>query len=507
MSLKINILASYISQFYVMLVGIVMLPIYIKYMGAEAFGLVGFFAMLQVWFNLLDMGFKPTMARETARYCGGALGPLEYRQFARALEGIFLGIALFGGAVLFFSSGYIANSWLKTTILAVDKLQIALQIMALIVAIRWMCGLYRGVISGAEQLVWLGGFNSFIATLRFIGVLPVLIYIAATPFAFFSYQLSVASVELVGLVFVSYKIFPFIPKKKKKAWSWAPLKPTLKFSLTIAFTSSVWVAITQTDKLVLSKILSLTEYGYFTLAVLAASGVMVISGPISTAIMPRMARLEAENEHRQLIQIYRKSTQFVAVIASSASITLLFYAEPLLWAWTGDELLAKHVAPVLKLYGAGNGILAVSAFPYYLQYAKGNLRLHLIGNAIFVILLIPTIIWAAGQYGGVGAGYVWLGMNLLVFVVWLPFVHRKFEPGLNWHWYSKDTVVIILSALFAGYCLSVNLPIASGRGWMVAEVIAIAVLVLLSAMLASTEAWKMGRLWVKKWQVQVGKIS
>ena len=107
MSLKKNILASYMSQFYVMLVGIIMLPMYIKYMGAEAFGLVGFFAMLQVWFNLLDMGLKPTMARETARFHGGALEPLAYRQFVRALEGIFLGVALIGGAALFFGSGYI----------------------------------------------------------------------------------------------------------------------------------------------------------------------------------------------------------------------------------------------------------------------------------------------------------------------------------------------------------------------------------------------------------------
>jgi hypothetical protein len=43
MSLKRNILASYASQIYVTLVGILVLPLYLKYMGAEAYGLVGFF--------------------------------------------------------------------------------------------------------------------------------------------------------------------------------------------------------------------------------------------------------------------------------------------------------------------------------------------------------------------------------------------------------------------------------------------------------------------------------
>ena len=40
----------------------------------------------------------------------------------------------------------------------------------------------------------------------------------------------------------------------------------------------------------------LFEYGFFTLAVLAASGVMMISGPISSALLPRMARLQAEGK-------------------------------------------------------------------------------------------------------------------------------------------------------------------------------------------------------------------
>ncbi|MGH9879537.1 MAG: oligosaccharide flippase family protein, partial [Nitrososphaerales archaeon] len=68
MSLKRNIIANYASQIYVTLIGIVMVPLYVRYMGAEAYGLVGFFAMLQAWFQLLDMGLTPTMARETARF-------------------------------------------------------------------------------------------------------------------------------------------------------------------------------------------------------------------------------------------------------------------------------------------------------------------------------------------------------------------------------------------------------------------------------------------------------
>lgn len=481
-----NILANYVSQIYVAIVGIVMVPLYLKYMGAEAYGLVGFFAMLQAWFNLLDMGLTPTMARETARFHGGATDALSYRRMVRALEGLFLAIALVGGGAMFAAAGYIASSWLQASQLPIAEVQTAVQLMAAIVALRWMCGLYRGTISGSERLVWLGGYNSLIATLRFIGVLIVLIFVGVTPTIFFSYQFGVAVLELLGLLIQANRLLPSIPEGRRIDWSWAPLKSVLKFSSTIAFVTLVWVLITQTDKLVLSKILPLAEYGYFTLAVLVASGVMVISGPVSGAIMPRMVKLEAEGDHAGLIRIYRQATQLVAVIAGAATITLVFCAEPLLWAWTGDKALAHQAAPILVLYALGNGIVAVSGFPYLLQYAKGDLRLHLIGNAGFVVMLIPAIIWAASEYGALGAGYVWLTMNLIAFVAWLPLVHRKFEPGLNLKWYVHDVLIIYLIASIAGYCLSAILPHSDSRGSQIVIVMGFGLSVLLAGALASS---------------------
>jgi hypothetical protein len=49
-------------------------------------------------------------------------------------------------------------------------------------------------------LVWLGGYNATIATFRFVGVVPVLMYAGGTPKVFFTYQLLVAVSELAGLL-------------------------------------------------------------------------------------------------------------------------------------------------------------------------------------------------------------------------------------------------------------------------------------------------------------------
>ena len=436
MSLRKNILANYASQLYVTAVGIVIVPLYIRYMGAEAYGLVGFFAMLQAWFNLLDMGLTPTMARESARYNGGASSPADYRRLARALEGVFLAVALFGGILLLASVDFLAARWLNATRLPVADIAVCLRLMAAIVALRWMCGLYRGIVTGAERLVWLSGFNSAVATGRFVLVLPVLMFVNGSPVVFFGFQLVVALFEIGGLAWMAYRLLPPIPVGQRIRWEWVPLRSVLKFSVAIAFTSSVWVMVTQTDKLILSKILPLGDYGYFTVAVLVASGIMILSGPVSSALLPRMARLQAEAQQDRLIAVYRQATQLVAVVAIPVALILMLFARQVLWAWTGDAVLVEKAAPVLRLYAFGYGFLALGAFPYYLQYAKGSLRLHLIGSALFVLLLIPSVIWTATFHGMTGAGWAWLIANSMYFFFWTPLVHRRYAPGLHGSWLS-----------------------------------------------------------------------
>ncbi len=455
MSLKKNIIANYASQIYVTLIGILILPLYIKYMGAEAYGLVGFFTMLQAWFNLLDFGLTPTIARETARYRGGSMDPLSFRRLFRALSLIFQAIAIVGSGVLLALSPVITASWLKFESLEISDVHVAVQIMAISVALRWMCGLYRGVVSGSEKLIWLSGFNVIIATVRFGGVLPVMWYFGFTPYVFFMYQLMIALAEIAGLWLKVTRLLPGVDSSSMSiGWSLQPVKRVLKFSLTIAFTASIWVMVTQTDKLVLSSILPLAEYGYFTLAVLVANGILIISGPVSNAIMPRMAKLEAEGRHQEVLRIYHRSTQLVAVIAGSASVTLAFCAEPLLQAWTGDQVLADKASPILMLYAVGYGALALAAFPYYLQYARGNLRLHFIGHLLLLFILIPSVVIAANMYGAIGAGYAWAIINLLYLLIWVAVVHGILEPGLHLRWLSKDVLMIGLPMVLLAVVLS-----------------------------------------------------
>lgn len=458
-------------------------------MGAEAYGLVGFFAMLQSIFSLLDFGLRPTISRQTAQYNGGSLTKLDFRRLFRALNIIFISIALLGGLLLLLLSEKIASTWLKIEDLNPMDVLFAVQIMAVSVSLRWMAGLFRGVISGFEKIVWLSIVNSLIATLRFPFVLIYMYYFGFTVKAFFLYQLFVALIEFSLYTYKSYSLLPKIESETNIGWSLTPVKPIIAFALSIALTSSISIIITQLDKFVLSGILPLSEYGHFSLAVLVAAGVLQISIPISSSITPRMAKLQAENKLLEIQSIYLNSTQFVSVIVVTAGIVLAGVSKYFLYAWTNDLNLATNAAPILRLYALGNALLALSSFQYYLQYTKGNLRYHLIGNITLILILVPTVIWAANNYGGIGAARVWFVTQAIYLLFWVSYVHIKIEPGINLRWFKSFLPSLVLVYTFISIS-SIWLSLEDSRWLTIFKISFLSLLSLLISALSSPKIYK-----------------
>lgn len=487
MSLRANVAASYASQIYVSLMGIVMMPIYLQYMGPESFGLIAFFAVLQGWFQLLDLGLTPTLSREAARFSGGATDGLTLRRLLRVLECIFGIVAIGGAASLVAGADWIGTNWLQAQQLPSTQLRHAIELMGGIIAARWMSSLYRSALSGLEFQVWLGKMSVVSATVRFVGVIPVLVFLGATPVHFFVFQSLAAVVETGALMRKTYRCLPALAPESTVGISLSPLRGVLRFSLGLAFTSAVWVAVTQTDKLLLSRLLSLSDYAYFALAALVASGVTIVSGPLSGALLPRLSRLHAQGRHDELVALYRRSTQGMAVIATPVTVVLACAAEPLLYAWTGDTHLAARAAPILQLYAMGNGVLAMSAFAYYLQFAKGDVQLHFIGSIVFVLVLIPSIWLATVSHGAMGAAWAWLSANIAYALLWVPMVHRRFAPGLHWPWLLQDVAAIAAPVVAGALMLTRWAPWPQGRFAITAFLILIVFLALGIAALASSQ--------------------
>lgn len=457
------------AQTYVASITILSLPFHVELLGAEAYGLVGVFASLQILFSLIDLGLTPTIARQSSRFNAAVITLIEYRQIIFVVEVVFAAIAIAGGGVLFILADVIAQKWLTANSISHKELGSLIQLMAIIVAIRWFGGIYRGIMAGSEKVMELALVNCLVASARFIFVLPVLKRADNPAEAFFNYQLCVACVELFVLIVLGKATLPTLPTSYRMKFSFNYLRSLWTFFASIGFTSAAWIAMAQADKVILTKILSLSEYGLFTVATMLAAGVMSISTPIGNALMPRLARVHAAGKNEEVCEIYRKATRLTILLVFPVGLLIAVFAEEVLWIWTGDAYIAAKVNQVLTLYTIGNLALVVAAFPYYLQYAIGDLRLHVSGNSISLILMIPSMVVASAFEGMRGTAWVWMASNVAYLLLWVPVIHRKFVSSIAKSWSLRDVAAPTLLQLVFVLLMVQNFNFSVNRFFLMVE--------------------------------------
>ena len=477
-----NLLSNYISQIYLIIISIIVLPIYINKLGSEAYGLIAFFGMLQGLFVLLDLGLSQTLSHQTANYNAGAITSLDYRKINRSLSLVFYFLGFLGVIFLLISHDFLIKKWLKINDLNLVEVSFSMYVMIFCIYFKWVSSIYRGILVGFEKIIWLSYANSCFATFRFLGVLFYMHFNGYTLTNFFSFQLMVSFVEYLTFFL---KANNCLPKNlsEKIGFSLKPLKNVMNLSLMLAFSSLIWVLLTQLDKLVLSGIIPLNDYGYFSLATLVAGGIIQISAPISAVIMPRRANLFAKGEVVEMKAVYQSMTEFFMVFVFTAAIVLASVSNPFLFLWSGDQSLANKASIILSLYVVGNAFFILNMFPFYIQYALGNLKYHAIGSILQLIFLIPSIIFVSKNYGAIGAACTWLVVQILVFLLWVPWVHKKIYSDINKPWF-RTIFKILPSALFV-MLVCRNIDFSDDRLVVFFQIFSISLITLLISILTS----------------------
>lgn len=443
MPLKKNTIANYLGQGWTALMGLAFVPVYIHYLGMEAWGLVGFMSMLQAWLTLLDMGLTPTLSREMARFQAGAHSAQSIRDLLRSLEVIYGGVAAAVMGIVWLGAPWVAGHWLSAAQLPAASVAQAIGMMGLVLAARMVEQVYRGAIQGLQRQVWLNGAQSVLATLRWGGAVGVLAWVDSSIEAFFLWQ---GLVSLMGMSILARQTYHWLPPgERSPRFDLDALVRIRRFAGGMAATTFLALLLTQLDKLLLSKLVSLEEFGYYMLAASVAGALYFLATPVSTAVSPRLTELFARSEQQALIDTYHQASQWLAAVLIPAALMMAAFAEPLLYAWTGDADLASRTAPLLVLLALGtlcNGFMYV---PYATQLAYGWTGLAVRMNIVAVSFIVPAVLWAVPRFGAIGAAWAWLALNAGYVLVGIHFMHRRLLPGEQWRWY-RDAVFKPLAA-------------------------------------------------------------
>ena len=444
MALKQNLIANYLGQGWAALMGLAFIPLYIKYLGIESYGLVGLFSVMQVWLGLLDMGLTPTLSREMGRFTGGGHTPQSIRNLLRSVEVVtYLAVVL----IVFLGVGvanWAAHNWLQVINIPSDVVEQALVIMVLVVGLRLLEGIYKSCIVGLQQQVLLNVAGVILTTFRWLGAAVVLIWVSPTIKAFFYWQGVSSLLSIAVLALYTYRLIPGSGSRAR--FSWHALKGLRLFAGGMLSINILVLLLTQVDKLILSRLLLLSHYGFYMLASTVAGGLYTLISPISQAYYPRLCELHERYDHKTMLEAFHSGAQLVSVIAGSAALVVLVFADTLLYLWTRDPVVVQAVGPLLRILMFGNLLNALMWIPYQTQLAHGWTSLTVRSNTVAMIFVIPAILIVAPRYGATGAAWIWVAINIGYVLISIHLMFRKILKEEKWRWYFQDVLFPLFPA-------------------------------------------------------------
>ncbi|MBC8796429.1 lipopolysaccharide biosynthesis protein [Shewanella algae] len=426
-----NLFSVYGVQIYSVAITILFTPVLLSLVGADGFGLIGFFLVIQTVLQILDGGISGSLSRQAAISSYSQSCFNQFRRNIKIIQLILVGICILiiTTSLLMYRnelfSGWFNSGLAKTTV------NHCVLLMIVIICVKYIGLVARSVIIGFEKHKAISTINLLIATLRYPGAVLILSYVENDVSLYFEYQLSVMIVELTLLFGCSRRYLNKITihtelNSSSKINSELSLRGMVQFSGVLWLLSLTWVLLSQIDKVTLSSTISLSSFGIYTLAVTASGAMLTLGVPLNQLLMPRLTKLAQQNSKSDFTRLL--TLAFYTYVSVFLSITMLFglAGEHLLYVWTGELAASTSAYGYLALLATGNFFAGLTNFAFLISYSKNELRPYSRRYIVYGAIAIPCSAGMAYLYHEDGAAGFWLIQNALFFAIYAMWLIKKY---------------------------------------------------------------------------------
>ena len=477
--LKLDLLANVAGVGWSAIAQIICIPIYIRLLGIDAFGLIGFYLLLQNLLQVLDFGLSPTINREMARYSVQPEKAAEARDLVRTLEVGYWMVGIAIGAVILIAAPLIATHWIKAGSFPIRSVQEAVMLMGVLAFLQWPLSFYQGGLMGLGRQVLFNAIRISQTTVANAGAILVLWLFSPTIQAFFLWQASVSAAQVVLVAIFLWKSLPRANRASR--FDLGLVRCVWRFAAGLSGTTAFSLILGQGDKVVLSKLFSLKVLGYYTLAGMFSNGLVLIVASVFNTVYPRFSALVAMHDENAVKLLYHRATQLMLLLVVPVTAVLAVFSGEVLQLWTRHADIARHAGPIASLLVLGTALNGLMYLPYTLQLAYGWTSISLKITAFLTVLVVPAMWFMATHYGPIGVAIVWLGLQALNMVIGVPLTHRRLLQHEMARWFFQDIGPPLLAVgLVAG--LGRSLIIGRMSPWATSASLSV---VLLAALVAA----------------------
>jgi O-antigen/teichoic acid export membrane protein len=219
-----------------------------------------------------------------------------------------------------------------------------------------------------------------------------------------------------------------------------------KYAAAISANAIIGIVLTQIDKVILSRMLTLKMFGYYSLAATVASAIWMIIIPFNSAVFPRFVQLHEVDQRQELRILFHRSSQILSIVLLPVCALLILFSREILFLWTSDLSVVENCHLIVSLLVFGTMLNGISSIPGYSASAFGWPQLITYTNIIQAVVIVPLIIGMVYWLQGVGAAIAWVVLNSTYVIFMVPIYFRRYLREERGKWYMRDIAAPALVA-------------------------------------------------------------
>jgi O-antigen/teichoic acid export membrane protein len=424
-----------------MIVAIFAIPLLIKQLGTDRFGVLVLVWMVVGYFSLFDMGLGRALTQLVSENLGvGKDHVLPVLVWTALFIMLLLGFA--GTIILYFLSPLVVLKVLNIPDAIQNETLHAFYFLAISIPLVISSSGLSGILEAHQRFGLINAVRLPLGMFTFIGPLLVL--------PFFNDLFSVVVVLVVGrfvawLFYLRFCLQVLPDLRKQISLQRSFIKPLLRFGSWITMTNIVSPLLPFLDRFLISAMISVKALAYYSTPYEVVTRLKFFPVALVGVLFPFFASSFGQERNRAA-QIYDRGVKYTFLVLFPVILLIVTFSYDILNVWLGREF-ADQSAVVLQILAIGVFINSLARIPYALLQGIGRPDLTF---KLYLIELPPyllAIYWLINAYGIEGAAVAWL-IRMIIEMIFLFFMaQRLFSNSIVSFRLTASKIAIALLAL------------------------------------------------------------
>jgi len=439
-----NIIYNLFGQGLLLILGFVAVKYIFKQLGEDALGIIYFtLTMNAVLCAVLEMGICSTTVREVSAHFNDE--PKYIQNFIQTASLFYWTAYLLLAVIIYFVAPILINKWINLKTMDAAAATQVLRILGISALLALPRSLYASLFRGLQRMEF-NLIDVASSTLQQFGIIVILAIggglLSVAYWLVVSFGIGVLCYLLAASRFFSWQAF--IPH-----YFPAVVRRNIGYSSNMMSISLLAMVHTQSDKIIVSKLLPVGLFGFYGFAYSAVSKATLLTSAVAQAAFPSFSSLFKMGGRDIMMSQYRKLQDLLCFGTVPIFGVIPFAVLPVFGFVFNPDVARMLLLPVtlLALGFYMNGALNV---PYVFSLAVGKPEISSKSNFLALFIVLPVTGALIYFFGLNGAGFSWVFYHIFAYSYAVPRICSECLGIPVREWYLHIFKILVLTILTYG---------------------------------------------------------